>query len=175
MILAIRRGITRGLVLLVVTAIVMLPTASSATEQVFMQVPGIPGSSTSAGHVGWIDLVSFTGSAVAPASATTGQQPCQLTVQKQLDKTGPELWLSTVTAKAFTTIDIQVEAPSTTPYVLYDILLTNAEITSIADSSTNLLPMETLTLKAAKVTLSFYAQNPATGAVTKVAMTSFTC
>jgi type VI protein secretion system component Hcp len=143
----IRRVTTRGLALLVVIAIAMAPTVSSATEQVFMQVPGIPGSSTVAGHVGWIEVKSFGGSAAAPSSGTTAQ-PCQMTVQKPLDIASPHLWFATVTGKVFTTIDIQVVAPTATPYVLYDILLANAEITSIADSGSNALPLETLTLKA---------------------------
>jgi type VI protein secretion system component Hcp len=171
---AIRRVTTRGLVLLVVIAIAMAPTASSATEQVFMQVPGIPGSSMVAGHVGWIEVLSFGGSASAPSSGTTGL-PCQMTVQKPLDIASPHLWFATVTGKVFTTIDIQVVAPTTTtPYVLYDILLANAEITSIADSGSNALPLETLTLKATKVTLTFNTRNAATGAITATT-SSFTC
>ena len=105
----------------------------------------------------------------------TTAQPCQMTVQKPLDIASPHLWFATVTGKVFTTIDIQVVAPTaTTPYVLYDILLANAEITSIADSGSNALPLETLTLKATKVTLTFNTRNAATGAITATT-SSFTC
>ena len=177
MISAVRRGTGSGLaLLLVVIAIAMVPTAASAAEQVLMQVPGIPGSSTVVGHSGWINLLSFSGSVVAQAT-TGGPQPCQVVVQKDLDIASPHLWVAVVNATIFTApIKIQVMAASGagTPYVLYDIELTDAEITSITDSGSNTIPLESVTLKAAKVTLTFNTQNPATGAITGTT-TSFTC
>ncbi len=62
-----RRGMTRGfLLLLVVSTIAMVPQKASATDQLLMHVPGIPGSSAT--RADWIDLFSFSGTAVAPAS-----------------------------------------------------------------------------------------------------------
>jgi len=102
---SIRQGKAGGLaVLLVVIAMAMLPTPASATEQIAMLVPGIPGSSTLSGHLGWIDVLSFSGSAVA---ASTGQ-PCQMVVQKNLDIASPHLWLATVSGTAFSTIKIDL-------------------------------------------------------------------
>jgi type VI protein secretion system component Hcp len=174
---SIRRGITSGLVLLLVlSTIAMVPTAASAasTEEIVIHVPNIPGSSTVVGHIGWIDALSFAGSAVAPTSASAGQ-PCQMVVQKPLDIASPHLWVATVTGQLFATIRIQLLEPSTTgsPFVLYDIQLENAQFTSIGDSGSNALPLESVTLKAAKVMLTFNKQNP-NGTVTPVT-TSFTC
>ena len=174
---SIRRGITSGLVLLLVlSTIAMGPTAASAAsaEEIVMLVPNIPGSSTVVGHTGWIDALSFAGSAVAPTSASAGQ-PCQMVVQKPLDIASPHLWVATVTGQLFATIRIQLLEPSTTgsPFVLYDIQLENAQFTSIGDSGSNALPLESVTLKAAKVMLTFNKQNP-NGTVTPVT-TSFTC
>lgn len=176
---AIRRGIAGGLVLLlVVIANATEPTASSATDQIFMQVPGIPGSSVAAGRSGWIDVLSFSGSGVAPTTSG-GKPPCQIVVQKSLDIASPHLWVATVTGQVFSAspIKIQLTKPGTTGgpyYVLYDIELTNAEITSIGDSGSSALPTESLTLKADKVTVTFNAQNPATGAITPITA-SFGC
>ena len=173
----IRRGTTSGLaLLLVVIAIAMVPTPASAAEVLVMQVPGIPGSSKVVGHVGWITVISFAGSAVAPPT-TGGAQPCQMVVQKPLDIASPHLWVATVNAQTFTTpIKIQVLAAGAggTTYVLYDIELTNAEITSIGDAGSTGLPQESVTLKAAKVSLTFNTQNPETGVITSTT-TSFTC
>ena len=173
---SIRRGITSGLVLLLVlSTIAMVPTTASAAsaEEIVMLVPNIPGSSAVAGHSGWIDALSFAGSAVAPTSSTV--QPCQMVVQKPLDIASPHLWVATVTAQAFATIRIQLLEPNTTgsPFVLYDIQLENAQFTSIGDSGSNALPLESVTLKATKVMLTFNKQNP-NGTVTPVT-TSFTC
>src|SRR5215470_8681375 len=172
---SIRRGITSGLVLLLVlSTITMVPIAASAAsaEEIVMHVPNIPGSSTIVGHTGWIDVLSFAGSAVAPTSASTGQ-PCQMVVQKPLDIASPHLWVGTVTAQLFTTIRVQLLQPSTTgsPFVLYDIQLENVQFTSIGDSGSNALPSESVTLKATKVMLTFNKQNP-DGSVTPVT-TSF--
>src|ERR1700676_197960 len=106
---SIRRGTISGLVLLLVLiAIARVPTsASAASEQIVMLVPNIPGSSTLAGHIGWIDVFSFAGSAVAPTSVSTGQA-CQMVVQKPLDIASPHLWVATVTGQTFATIRIQL-------------------------------------------------------------------
>jgi type VI protein secretion system component Hcp len=98
-----------------------------------------------------------------------------MVVQKPLDIASPHLWVATVTAQLFATIRIQLLEPSTTgsPFVLYDIQLENAQFTSIGDSGSNALPMESVTLKATKVMLTFHKQNP-NGTVTPVT-TSFTC
>src|SRR6516164_8762751 len=162
-----RRGTRIGLaLLLVVIAIAMVRTAASAAEQVLMLVPGIPGSSTVVGHTGWINVISFAGSAVAPATAG-GPQPCQMVVQKPLDIASPHLWVATVTAQIFTTpVRIQVLASGVAGfYVLYDIELTTAEITSIADSGSNALPLESVTLKAAKAIVTFNELDPTTGQI----------
>ena len=173
---SIRRGTTSGLVLLLVLiAIARVPTAASAAsagEQIVMQVPNIPGSSTLAGHAGWIDVLSFAGSAVAPTSGS--QQPCQMVVQKPLDIASPHLWVATVTGQLFKTIEIQLIKPGPgSPFVLYDIQLENAEFTSIGDSGSNALPLESVTLKATRVILTFNAQNP-NGTINPIT-TSFTC
>jgi type VI secretion system secreted protein Hcp len=181
---AIRRGITGGgvVLLLVVIAIAMVPTAASAADQVFMLVPGIPGGSQVASRSGWIDVLAFSGFASAPATSTSPAppkqpppQPCQIQVEKQLDIAGPRLWAATVTGQTFDTVKIQVVAVAAgVPLVIYDILLTNAQITAISDSGANELPVESVSFKAANVTLTFTPQNPNGSAGTPVT-TSFAC
>ena len=173
---SILRGTISGLVLLLaliaITTAASAASAASAGEQIVMQVPNIPGSSTLAGHAGWIDVLSFAGSAVAPTSGS--QQPCQMVVQKPLDIASPHLWVATVTGQLFKTIEIQLIKPGPgSPFVLYDIQLENAEFTSIGDSGSNALPLESVTLKATRVILTFNAQNP-NGTINPIT-TSFTC
>ena len=172
---AIRRVTRSGLaLLLVLNVFAVVPTAASATEQIVMLVPNIPGSSTLTGHTNWIDVLSFAGSAVAPAGSVG--QPCQMVVQKNLDVASPHLWLATVTGQIFSTIKIDVVTVGTTPnpYVLYEIQLENAQISSIGDAGSTAIPQETMTFKAAKGIVTFNHQNPSTGAITSTTV-SFTC
>jgi type VI protein secretion system component Hcp len=172
---AIRRSTRIGLaLLLVVMAFPPVPTAASGTEQLVMLVPNIPGSSTLSGHNGWIDVLSFAGSAVAPAGSAG--QPCQMVVQKNLDMASPHLWLATVTGKIFTSIkvDLVTVGTTSTPFVAYEIQLENVQITSIGDAGSTAVPQETLTFKATKGMVTFNERNPSTGAVTPITV-SFTC
>lgn len=173
---AIRKSMTGGLVLLlVVVAVAMVPTRASAQEQLFMLVPGIPGGSQVSGRTGWIDIFSFSGGAVAPG--TSKSTPCQLSVQKQIDIAGPRLWVATVTGQVFNHVDIQVTtATSAGSFLVYDILLTNVQFTSVSDGGATGggLPSESVSLKAASVSLTFTPQNPDGSAGTPVT-TSFSC
>lgn len=176
-----RRGMTRGfLLLLVVSTIAMVPQKASATDQLLMHVPGIPGSSAT--RADWIDLFSFSGTAVAPASngiakiLQSSTQPCQITVLKQLDIAGPRLWAATVTGQTFSTIELQVLQATGSPTIrlIYDIMLTNAQITAVSDSGASELPTESVTFKAANLTLAFTPQNDDGSPGTPVT-TTFAC
>ena len=176
---AIGKSMTGGLVLLlVVVAVAMVPTRASAQEQLFMLVPGIPGGSQVSGRTGWIDIFSFSGGAVAPGtSSSTKSTPCQLAVQKQIDIAGPRLWVATVTGQIFNHVDIQVTTTTGTgSFLVYDILLTNVQFTSVSDGGAagGGLPSESVSLKAASVSLTFTPQNADGSAGTPVT-TSFSC
>jgi type VI secretion system Hcp family effector len=176
---SLRQGTTIGLVLLLVlNAIVMVPIAASAAttaEPIVMMVPNIPGSSTLQGYKGWIEVLSFTGSGAAPATSGGAGPPCQMVVQKPLDIASPHLWVATVTGQTFQSIDIRLLKTGTTGslYALYEIKLEIAEFTSIGDSSSNGLPLESLTLKASRVVLTFTTENP-NGSLS-MTQTTFTC
>ncbi|MFZ1015240.1 MAG: type VI secretion system tube protein Hcp [Terracidiphilus sp.] len=176
-----RSGMTKALLLLlVVSTIAMVPQKASAADQLLMHVPGIPGSSVA--RAGWIDLFSFSGTAVAPASNGSARvlqsstQPCQITVLKQLDIAGPRLWAATVTGQTFSTVELQVLQATgvLTPQLFYDIMLTDAQITAVSDSSGSEFPTESVTFKAATVTLAFTPQN-ADGSPGTPVTTTFAC
>lgn len=171
---------------MVMIAFAMVPTAASAAEQIFMLVPGIPGGSLAAGRSGWIDIFAFSGGVNAPATSTSpapvrqpAPSPCQLAVTKQLDIAGPRLWVATVTGQMLNNVDIQVvqaNGASALPFVVYDILLTNVQITSISEGGAqgSGLPTENVNFKAANVSLTFTPQNSDGSAGTPVT-TSFSC
>jgi type VI secretion system Hcp family effector len=171
----------RSFLLITLALGVIAPKFASASDQLFMQIAGIPGSSLQQSHVGWIELLSFSGTAAPPAASTSKKQPpeaCQLTVLKQLDIAGPRLWAATVTGQTFPTIEIQVvlAGGDLNNYLIYDVLLTNAQVTAISESGAagSGLPVESVSLKAANVTLTFTPQN-ADGTRGTPVSSSFAC
>ena len=82
---------------------------------------------------------------------------------------------ATVTGQIINNVEFQVMKAGV-PFVIYDVLLTNTQITSIADGgSTGAdLPTENLSFKASNVTLTFTPQNLDGTAGTPVT-TSFSC
>lgn len=158
-----RRGFKSGLVwLLAAVTVAMAPKAASAADKIYMQVPNIPGGSMD--RPGWIDVLAFSGNALPPTNAGKSQNnssACQISVSKQLDISGPRLWAAAITGQTFSTIDIQVVGLGSDlkPFVVYDVSLSNVQITSVADSGSNEIPYESISFKAANLTLTFTPQN----------------
>jgi type VI protein secretion system component Hcp len=152
-----RRGMSVAVVLLLaVITIMLVPTAASAQNQTFMLVPGIPGGSTDAGHVGWIDVSSLR---QAWDKAAKKQNSCEIEVVKGLDIAGPRLWAAAVMGQVFGEIRIEVMRTGEEPRKEYELRLSNAHITSILTAG-GLTFAETVTLTATGLTLFFYPQNP---------------
>jgi type VI protein secretion system component Hcp len=170
----------RYLLVAAIAFCLIAPTFASAADQMFMLVPGIPGSSLVRSHIAWIELSSFSGSASGPVSSVQVQsltQPCQISVMKQLDIAGPRLWAATVTGHVFDTVEIQVVASlGTNTFVIYDVLLTTVQIVSIADSgaASGGTPTESVSFKAKDVKLTFTPQKEDGSPGTPVT-TSFAC
>lgn len=169
-----KSAIRTVLLSLVVIAFAMVPTAASAQDFIIMVVPGIPGGS---GGTGPIRILSFSGGAVAPATSTQNpatKPTCQLAVTKLIDIASPRLWVATVTGQIFNNVEIQVF--TVTAFLVYDILLTNVQFTSVSDggASGGGTPSESVSFKASNVSLTFNPQNPDGSAGTPVT-TSFSC
>jgi type VI protein secretion system component Hcp len=167
---ATRRGVSFGVVLLAVIAIAVVPTAASAQSQTFMLVPGIPGSSTDASHVDWIDVFSLQQGWDA---ATKKQNSCEVQVIKGLDIAGPRLWAAAVTGQVFGEIRIEVMSSGGDRRKEYEVRLANAHITSILTAGAQVFN-ETVTVTATGMSLFFYPQNPDGTAGTPVT-TSIAC
>jgi hypothetical protein len=157
--------------MLVATVIALVPTATSAQNLTFMQVPGIPGASLQRGYEGWISVTSLR-----QAWDATGKKKnsCEIDVVKGLDISGPPLWAAAVTEKSFVNIIIDVthfDVLGTTK--IYEITLSNAHITGIVTAVDTTLA-ETVTVAAAGMTLTVYTQNADGSAGTPVT-TTFAC
>jgi len=162
------RSMSLGLLLILAgVAIAVMPTSASAQDPTFMLVPGIPGSSLDAHHLGWIDVVSLRQS----WSAAAKKNACEIEIVKGLDIAGPRLWAAAVTGQLFT--EIRIEVTRTDQTKTYEIRLSNAQITSIVTAGTTTFA-ETVTITAAGMNLFFYPQNP-DGSIGAPVTTSIAC
>ena len=87
------------------------------------------------------------------------------------------MWSATVTGQTFSAVELQVVTSwNTTSRLLYDIILTNAQITGVSDSGATDggWPTETVTFKAASLTLAFTPVNGAGDPDTPIT-TTFAC
>jgi type VI secretion system secreted protein Hcp len=120
----------------------------------FMLVPGVPGEALDNQHREWIELQSVSqGFEDLPRGGT----PCDLLIQKQLDKSGPLLFAAAITGQIFPQIQIDMVRPGTRDRY-YEIVLTNARVSRISSSPQFL--NESLSLIAETIRLSYFPQRP---------------
>jgi type VI protein secretion system component Hcp len=130
-------------------------SAAAQTTDTFMLVPGIPGDSTSDRHANWIVVYSVVQNF---DSGLRNPGSCTVAVAKGLDRSGPPLWAAAVTGTTFPQITIEITKASGTPVRFYDLILTDAKVTTISSSPSVLA--EQLTIAGTKATLKYYPQNP---------------
>jgi type VI protein secretion system component Hcp len=148
-------------VVLCLLTIGLLSSPASAQMRTFVSVPGIQGSSIDESHPAWIDALSLQ-----QAWGGVKKSPCEIQIVKGLDIAGPKLWLAAVTAQVFPEIRIDVvkgtgaggSGGEVTARV-YEVRLSNAQITNLVTTGTQMFA-ETVSLKAASMTLTYYPQNP---------------
>jgi type VI secretion system secreted protein Hcp len=144
-------------------------SADAQTTDTFMLVPGIEGESADARHQNWIDVLSLSQSFTTDKK---GGSACGVSLSKRLDKAGPPLWGAAVTGRVFDEIRIEVIRAGITPLKVYEVILTNATVTSITSTPTEL--SEHLTLVGSSATLRYYPQRP-DGSVGPPVVSNITC
>jgi len=149
-----RRAVLRSAI--ACAAILLSAAAASAQINTFMLVPGIPGGSLDARHVGWIDVASLEQSLATLRKGSA----CQIGVQKPLDVAGPKLWLAAVTGQVFNEVRIEVFRSAADPVKVFEVRLQNAIVASISDSSGGATLAESVAWTAQSITLSVFPQNP---------------
>jgi type VI protein secretion system component Hcp len=156
---------------LLVLAFGFLLGATPATaDLLFLRLPGITGSSTVEGHVGDIEIVSF--SAAVSARRGVGATCSDLSVNKFVDSTSPLLIGDTLAGVDFpqATLIFAVEALGSAVDV-YTIKLNNASIVSVQNSGISGagFPTESVALHATSWVSTFTPQGggaPVTTTVT---------
>ncbi len=145
----------RTIVTTVLASILSVAAATTAAAQsAYLYVPTIPGEATAAGYERWIEIYSMSQNAT-DERASGG---CTVYVMKALDKAGPPLWAATVTGQNLGELKIHlVQSGGDRPRLIYDLVLSNAKVTSISTSvSAGGGATEGLSITGASATLSYY-------------------
>ncbi len=157
-------------VLLVLCFVGITGVGQAIAQDTFMLVPGIRGSSTDARHRDWIELLSLS----QTLDQVAGRPQCTLNATKLLDISGPLLWGAAITGRVFRDIRIDVVRQGEDRQVFYQIILTNAVVTSISTSGSSGGYIELVTLSATSVRLNFFPQR-ADGSLGTPITSTFTC
>jgi len=140
-----------------------LPFSASAADKVLLNLQGIPGSSPVAGHLNWMDILSFSfGASNAGATVGTGTTAragrpdvSSITVMKLADRADvPLLRNLLLGAKIPTgTLDIVGTTAVGTLETVARINLTNARVTSVQTSGSNSTPVVSVSINFEKIQL----------------------
>jgi type VI secretion system secreted protein Hcp len=157
-------------------------TAQAANE-LFLTWPGIIGPSTVQGHVGDIELLSYSQSASntvgssSSAGAGAGKATCgQVTITKRIDSTSP-IFFGMVLSGTITLAPVTVTfARGAQDKTFYSVSLRDVVPTSIiqSDSTGPGTLTETITFLAVQFTITYTPQLPSGGVGTPVTV-SFSC
>jgi type VI secretion system Hcp family effector len=122
------------------------------SNDAFMLIPGVPGEALDDRYREWIEVQSLSqGFEDLPKGVT----PCDLAIQKQLDKSGPLLFAAAITGQIFPQIQIDIVRPGSRERY-YEIVLTNARVSRISSAPQFL--NESLSLIAETIRLSYFPQ-----------------
>jgi type VI secretion system secreted protein Hcp len=149
-----------------------LPFGASAADKIVLTLQGISGSSTLAGHLNWMDILSFSFGANAAASVgTTGASAGKaavstIQVMKLADRADVPLLRSLLIGARIPTGTLDIVGPSigTAQETVARINLTNARVTSVQTSGSNETPVVSVSIAFEKIQLINNQYN-ATGAV----------
>ncbi len=152
-----------GLFLICVTG------SAQSLYQIFLQMDGLPGSSTDAKHKDWCDVISFQigDTNMTLTSGSTGQSVgrprfSNMTLTKQIDKTTPQLAVRCANGQRFSKVVLACARPGPQSFDFYTVTLTNAVVTGdrvVGDVNSTLpVPVESVAFSYEKIKWEFVEQ-----------------
>jgi type VI secretion system secreted protein Hcp len=127
------------------------PAQAHAAFRTFLLVPGVPGDVMEVKHMDWIEVLSMS----QGAASTKKSVACSdLSIMKNLDRSGPALWAAAAIGQVFPELHIEV-VRSGDGAVIYDLRFTAARVTSTQTSSSSELPIESVSFSYLSLTLTF--------------------
>ncbi len=156
-----------GVIFIAMGAMLGTCTAQAASETFYLYVPGIAGDVLTRGYEGWISVTSFSegfsNSSAARSGGAAARVSCQeFRIVKPLDVTSPHLALAVASDQVFNSIKLAALSTGNRPIEFLSFTLLNATIDAVqfgGDSDTS-ARVETLSIRPAKVLISYRPQAP---------------
>ena len=159
-------------------AVAAIPGAAFATEEIFLNIPGIKGESTDAEHKNEIVLLSYSQSFSRPAGGSPTTNCGAVRVTKVVDRSSPSLIGAVLTAKAFPSIVITFRKSGSDPFEYFKLTLSNAVIESITQTDSSVTDsttiLETVSLSGTVFKLE-YTRQSSTGAPSSPIVFAWDC
>jgi type VI secretion system secreted protein Hcp len=141
-----------------------LPARAGAADQIFLKLDGVQGSSQASGHVGWIEILSFsfgvsepatTGTATGGGGSRAKPDFSTLNVMKLADRADVPILQRLLTGRVISTatLDIVSTNGEARPEVVDQVKLTNAIIEDLQTSGANATPSVSLSIGFEKIQL----------------------
>jgi type VI secretion system secreted protein Hcp len=134
--------------------LLLFPTGGESALSCYLNLSGIPGTSTDAGFANWTDVLAFQFGVTHPAG-TNSPSFTDLFLSKNTDATSPVLAQDVATGAYLPAATLQVVNASSLQ--VYEIQLYNVSVSSLSDAGTagGTLPTETLTLHFGKMSWTY--------------------
>jgi type VI secretion system secreted protein Hcp len=132
-------------------------TPAWATDEMYLQLTGVPGDSLIALYPSWIVVQAFS------FSGTSANKCAGITVVHYADSATPPLIKLALTGSAIATGTLAVRQAAANPFEYYKIAMTGVVVASVQDAgavSTANRTLENVTLKPQTYVISYRSQNP---------------
>ena len=140
----------------------------------FLKLDTLAGESTDEGHVGWIEILSFSqgvSQSVSGSVSGTGARSAErcdhsdMSIMKQMDATTPDLLLKCSNGDHLDTATLQLHRATANKQLYMEWAMEDVLITSVQASGSQGggFPMESVSLNYAKVTWTYHKTDPETG------------
>jgi type VI secretion system secreted protein Hcp len=141
-------------------AALLRPGAATPGDPIFMFISGVPGESVDAKHPKWIDVNGYHAS-FSRGTGTIGKAALNsFVVTIPYSLAVPPLLKALVTGMVFPAVRVQAATAGELEQNYLTITLGNVRVAALSESSSGERPVETLTLAAAKINVSYSAQQP---------------
>ena len=143
--------------------------AFTGNSALWLKVPGIPGEALAADHPNEIDLLSVQWSVTNTPGTATGGVGGNLTVTKAVDRSSPLLMKAAAAGTVLGTVVVSTEKNGNPPKTYETLTLTGAKARNFSESTATSGSAENVTFSYTSMKLTYYYQNPNTGATTPIA------
>jgi type VI secretion system secreted protein Hcp len=127
-----------------------------ATDEMYLQLAGVPGDSLVAVYANWIVLQSFS------LSGTSTNKCAGITVVHYVDKATPPLIKLALTAGTVASGTLAVRQAASNPFEYYKVTMTGITVSSVQDAgavSSGSRTLENVTLKPQAYVVSYVSQS----------------